>query len=93
MRQEDAVASRNKDKATREARERARVYEARTQLHEERGRRRTRDNWIAAIAASVIVAVAIAGQAVCFTTGPGAPAPSPTPTMPAPSATTEAPAE
>lgn len=87
------MASRHKDKATREARERARIYEARAQLHEERGRRRTRDNWIAGIAAGVIIAGAIAGQAVYFTVGPGAPAPSPTPTMPAPAPSTEAPAE
>lgn len=87
------MVSRNKDKATRETRERARIYEARMQLHEERGRRRTRDNWIAAVVASVIVAGAIAGQAAYFTTGPGAPAPSVTPTVPAPSSSPDAPEE
>lgn len=87
------MASRSKDKATREARERARRYEARTQLHAERGRRRRRDNWIAGIAAGVIIAGAIAGQAVYFTVGPGSPAPSPAPTMPAPLPSTEAPAD
>lgn len=87
------MATGNKHKATREARERTRVYAARAQMHRDGARRRVRDNWVAAVVATLIVAGAIAGQAIYFTAGPGAPEPSPAPTMPAPSLPNEPPTE
>jgi type II secretory pathway pseudopilin PulG len=78
------VASGGKDRSSREARERARVYQARQQLHASEKRRRTRDNIVAAIAGGVIVLAAIGAQVAYFTAGPGAPEPTattePTPT-------------
>ncbi|GAA1911838.1 hypothetical protein GCM10009775_00510 [Microbacterium aoyamense] len=69
-----------KDRTSREARERARLYDARRALHEGQARRRSRDNLIAGIAGGVIIVAIAAAQTLYFTTGPGAPVPTPTPT-------------
>jgi hypothetical protein len=90
------VASGGKDRSSREARERARIYQARQELHASEKRRRTRDNIVAAVAGGVIVLAAVGAQVVYFTAGPGAPepvvSPDPTPTsdattVPTPDAT------
>jgi len=75
------VAARSKDKSEREARERARTYQARMQMHEAGVRRRTRDNWIAGVVSGLIILGAIGGQVAYYTVGPGTPAPEPTPTV------------
>ena len=69
-----------KSRGDREARERARLYQARTAFHEGQKRRRSRDNLIVGIVGGVIVVGAIAGQFAYYGVGPGAPAPAPTPT-------------
>jgi flagellar basal body-associated protein FliL len=84
------VATRGKDRQTREQRERARTYQARLELHERQGRRRKRDNILAVVVGVVVIAGAIGVQTAYFTAGPGAPEPSPSsPATPAstPSAT------
>ncbi|WP_221584425.1 dioxygenase [Microbacterium sp. G2-8] len=60
-----------KQRAEREQRERARVYEARTRLHEKVAKRRRRDNLAAGIVTGVVVLGAVVGQAVFYTVGPG----------------------
>ena len=71
------MASRGaRDKAEREARKRARSYSIRQQVHETRGRRRHRDDVIAAIVFVVVLALATTAQVGFFTVGPGAPKPS-----------------
>lgn len=67
-----------KDRGTREARERARVYQARLAFHEAAKRRRTRDNLIAGIGGGLIILAIVGAQTVYFTSGPGAPTPAPT---------------
>ena len=57
--------------------ERARLHTARREWHDGRIRRRVRDNTIAALAATVIVAAAIGSQVVHAQVAP-APEPSPT---------------
>ena len=69
------VAARGKDRRTREQRERARAYQARLELHDRQGRRRTRDNLIGLIVGLLVIAGAIALQTAYFVTGPGAPTP------------------
>ncbi|WP_437127392.1 dioxygenase [Microbacterium algihabitans] len=93
------VATRGKDRQTREQRERARTYQARLELHERQGRRRRRDNLLAVVVGLVVIAGAIGVQTAYFVAGPGAPAPSPSapatpastpdtsPSAPAPAAT------
>jgi hypothetical protein len=81
-----------KDRAGRAARERARLYQARTAYHEGRQRRRTRDNWTAGIVAGVLIAGAIGSQVLYYTVGPAAPVPAPsqsTSPAPTPSSTGE----
>ena len=79
-----------KDRAGREARERARLYQARTAFHEGRQRRRTRDNWIAGIVAGVLIAGAIGSQVLYYTIVPAAPEPAPSQsTSPAPTTSGE----
>lgn len=63
-----------KDRATRDARERARVYQARQDFHAGRGRRRARDNVIAGAVGGVLLLAAIGVQTAYFVAGPGAPA-------------------
>lgn len=86
----------SKNQLSREARERARIYAARTEFHAGQGARRIRDNWIAGIAAAVIVAGAVFSQVAAYSSGPWAPAPTPTPSptsvpTPAPSEPSPAP--
>lgn len=64
----------------REAKERARVYRARRQLHEARGRRRRRDNLVAGIAGGALILAVVGGQLAYYTVGPGASAAAPTST-------------
>lgn len=86
------MATRGNGRQTREQRERTRAYQARLQLHERQGRRRTRDNVIALVVGLVVILGAIGAQTAYFVAGPGAPEPAPTST-PAPSApATETPA-
>lgn len=84
------MATGGKDRGTRAAKERARLYQARQQFHQDQARRRRRDNLIAGIAGGVLVLGLIGAQTLYFVAGPGAPAPSPTTTStpgPSPSAT------
>jgi len=64
----------------REARQRLRDYTARQTVHQEKGRRRRRDNLVAGIAALAVIALATGAQILYFTAGPGVPVPEPTPT-------------
>ena len=81
------MATRGKDRQTREQRERARAYQARVELHERQGRRRTRDNVIGLVVGLLVIAGAIGAQTAYFAAGPGAPEPTPsstaTPSAPA----------
>jgi len=92
------VATGGKDRSTREARERARVYQARQQLHDDQARRRKRDNLLAGIVGGILILGVLGVQAAYFTVGPGTPEPvpsvTPTPeTTPAPTpAPTDSPA-
>lgn len=65
----------------REARERARVYRARQQMHEKRGRRRRRDNLVAGLAGGALILAVVGGQFAYYTVGPGGVASDPTPTV------------
>lgn len=93
------MATGGKDRGTREARERARVYQARQEFHDGRIRRRTRDNVIAGVAGGVLILAIVGVQTLYYTTGPGAPVPAPSETStPTPTSTpeptgTDAPAE
>lgn len=87
------MAAGGKDRETRELRERARRYQARQEFQTSMVTRRTRDNIIAAVAGGVLIAGALALQAVYFTAGPGAPEPTPTPTPTSTSVVTPTPVE
>lgn len=81
-----ATGGRGRD--ARDARERARVYQARQQLHEAQIRRRRRDNLVAGIAGGAVILAALGGQVAYFTAGPGAPEPAPSSsTEPSPTST------
>ncbi len=80
-----------KDRDTRTERERARLYQARQELHDAQLRRRRRDNLIAGIAGGALILAVTGGQIAYFTLGPGAPAPAPSPT-PTPTQSMDAPA-
>ncbi|MFH8249846.1 dioxygenase [Microbacterium sp. B2969] len=71
------MATGGKDREARESRERARVYQARQQLHEDQARRRRRDNLLAGIIGGVLILGVIGAQAAYFLVGPGAPEPVP----------------
>jgi peptidyl-prolyl cis-trans isomerase B (cyclophilin B) len=86
------VATRGNDRQTREQRERARAYQARLELHERQGRRRTRDNVIALVVGLLVVLGAIGAQTAYFVAGPGTPEPVPTSTSTPSTPATEAPA-
>lgn len=58
--------SKQNDREARQARERLRAYQARQTVHEEKVKRRRRDNWIGGIAVIVIVALAIGTQLLFF---------------------------
>ncbi|MFZ8757372.1 dioxygenase [Microbacterium sp. HMH0099] len=82
------MATGGKDRQSREQRERARIYQARRDLHERTIRRRTRDNVLAAVIGGLVVLAAVGAQTAYFVAGPGAPAPVPSETAtPAPSET------
>ena len=77
------MAPKQNDREARQARERLRAYQARQTVHEHKVKRRKRDNWVAGIAAVVIVALAVGTQLLYFSAGPGlaraSGSPSPTP--------------
>ncbi|MGO4300376.1 peptidylprolyl isomerase [Leifsonia sp. RAF41] len=77
------MAPKQNDREARQARERLRAYQARQTVHEHKVKRRKRDNWVAGIAAIVIVALAVGTQLLYFSAGPGlakaSGSPSPTP--------------
>ena len=66
------MAPKQNDREARQARERLRAYQARQSVHEHKVKRRKRDNWVAGIAAFVIVALAVGTQLLYFSAGPGA---------------------
>ncbi|SDH39809.1 peptidyl-prolyl cis-trans isomerase B (cyclophilin B) [Leifsonia sp. 98AMF] len=66
------MAPKQNDREARQARERLRAYQARQTVHEHKVKRRKRDNWVAGIAAIVIVALAVGTQLLYFSAGPGA---------------------
>ena len=69
-----------KDRGTREARERTRLYQARQDFHAGQERRRTRDNLIAGIAGGLLILGVVAAQTAYFVAGPGSPEPTPSST-------------
>lgn len=71
------MASKNQDRAAREARERLKAYQARQTVHEHATKRRFRDNVIAIIGVVVIAALATATMIFYFSGGPGTPKASP----------------
>jgi peptidyl-prolyl cis-trans isomerase B (cyclophilin B) len=58
--------SKQNDRDARQARERLRAYQARQTVHQEKAKRRRRDNWIGGIAVIVIVALAVGTQLLFF---------------------------
>ncbi|MFE7844861.1 dioxygenase [Microbacterium sp. NPDC057407] len=74
------MANVGKGRSEREARERARLYQARQDFQNGLARRRRRDNLVAGIVGGLLLAGVIAVQTAYFVAGPGAPEPSPTPT-------------
>ncbi|HKT55740.1 MAG TPA: dioxygenase [Microbacterium sp.] len=77
-----AAGGRNKD--ARVARERARAYQARQELHAAQVHRRRRDNLVAGLGGGIVLVAILAGQFAFFNAGPGK---HPTSSSPAPSAT------
>ncbi|MDU0368594.1 dioxygenase [Microbacterium sp. KSW4-17] len=77
------MATRGKDRQTREQRERARAYQVRVALHERQRRRRTRDDVLGVVIGLVVIAGAVGAQTAYFVAGPGAPAPAQSPSAPA----------
>ena len=75
------MAAVGKDRGTRDARERSRIYQARQKFHEDQGRRRRRDNLLAGIIGGVLILAVLGGQVAYFTMGPGAPEPEPSPSV------------
>lgn len=71
------MASKNQDRAAREARERLKAYQARQTVHEHATKRRFRDNLIAIVGVVVIAALSTATMIFYFTGGPGTPKPNP----------------
>jgi peptidyl-prolyl cis-trans isomerase B (cyclophilin B) len=65
------LAPKQNDREARQARERLRAYQARQTVHVHKVERRRRDNWVAGIAAVVIVALAVGTQLLYFSAGPG----------------------
>lgn len=81
-----AAGGRNKD--ARVARERARAYHARRQLHAAQVHRRRRDNLVAGIGGGILLVAILAGQFAFFAAGPGK---HPTSASPSPSASVASP--
>ena len=71
------MASKNQDRAAREARERLKAYQARQAVHEHSTKRRFRDNVVAIIGVVVIAALSTATMIFYFTAGPGTPVATP----------------
>lgn len=71
------MASKNQERAAREARERLKAYQARQTVHEHATKRRFRDNIIAIVGIVVIAALAAGTQIFYFTAGPGGPTAKP----------------
>ncbi|MEO6533077.1 MAG: peptidylprolyl isomerase [Pseudolysinimonas sp.] len=71
------MASKNQDRAAREARERLKAYQARQAVHEHAIKRRFRDNLVSIIGVLVIAALSAATMIFYFTAGPGTPKASP----------------
>ena len=71
------MASKNQDRAAREARERLKAYQARQTVHEHATKRRFRDNVIAIVGVVVIAALSTATMIFYFSGGPGTPKASP----------------
>ena len=67
------MASKNQERAAREARERLKAYSARQEVHAHANKRRFRDNLIAIIGVVIVAGLAAATQIFYFTAGPGAP--------------------
>jgi peptidyl-prolyl cis-trans isomerase B (cyclophilin B) len=67
-----ALASKNQERAAREARERLKAYNARQEVHAHATKRRFRDNLIAIIGVVVVAGLAAATQIFYFQAGPGA---------------------
>jgi peptidyl-prolyl cis-trans isomerase B (cyclophilin B) len=72
-----ALASKNQERAAREARDRLKAYQARQTVHEHADKRRFRDNVVAIIGVVVIAALATVTQIFYFTAGPGTPKAAP----------------
>ena len=81
------MAPKQNDRDARLARERLRAYQARQTVHVHKAKRRRRDNWVAGIAAVVIVALAVGTQLLYFSAGPGAAKASSSPSTPSTAAT------
>lgn len=74
------ASSKKTEREAREARDRARRYAARQQVHAGQLQRRRRDNIIAVAAVLVVATLATVAQVFYFSAGPGAPTAEPTPT-------------
>lgn len=86
------MASGGKQRDNAQAKERARLYQARQTFHAEQSRRRTRDNLIAGIGGGLLILAVIGGQTAYFLAGPGAPVPSPSTSLTPSPTTTPTPA-
>ncbi|MFE4951390.1 peptidylprolyl isomerase [Leifsonia sp. NPDC056665] len=85
--------SKQNDREARQARERLRAYQARQTVHEEKVKRRKRDNWVAGIAVFVIVLLAVGTQLLFFAKPAATSAsasPSPSSASPSPSSSAAA---
>jgi peptidyl-prolyl cis-trans isomerase B (cyclophilin B) len=67
------LASKNQERAAREARERLKAYNARQEVHAHATKRSFRDNVIAVVGVIIVAGLAAATQIFYFTAGPGAP--------------------
>ena len=75
------MAAGGKDRGTRDARERSRIYQARQKFHDDQASRRRRDNLLAGIIGGALILAVLGGQIAYFTMGPGAPEPAPSPSV------------
>lgn len=71
------MASKNQERAAREARERLKAYQARQTVHEHANKRRFRDNLFSIIGVVVIAGLAATTMIFYFTGGPGKPVAKP----------------
>ena len=68
--------SNKQDREARESRGRVRAYQARQAVHVQQGRRRVRDNILAAVILFVVLVVLVGAQIFYFNGGPGTPEPT-----------------